>query len=88
MPLSYPLKVSNPEGPTRAQWLIDLILYIIGEWAEMLAMAALMCLAAFICLWCFCRIREQIAHKAVVYQALIVVDSNEVVSIWLASLKN
>lgn len=54
----------------------------------MLAMAALMCLAAFICLWCFCRVRqEQIAHKAMVYQALVAMNSNEDVSIWLASLK-
>ena len=69
-------------------WLTTAFSWV-KEWAGMLAMAALMCLAAFICLWCFCHVRrEQIAHKAMVYQALVAMDSNEDVSIWLASLKN
>lgn len=60
----------------------------VKEWAGMAAMAALMCLAAFVCLWCFCRLkRDHNNYKAAMYQALVAMNEGEKPAAWLASLE-
>lgn len=67
---------------------ITAVMNHLKEWAGMAAMAALMCLAALVCLWYFCRLKkEHNYHKAMVYQALVAMDSGEEPSVWLTSLK-
>ena len=58
------------------------------EWAGLGALAVLMILIAFACLWCICRMRfVQQRQAAMMVQALTPIEAGQSPQAWLAALK-